>query len=442
MPSRNRLKQNGRRSAAIIAAALATCAAMNSRAVADTTAEWLNTSGDVWTNPADWSTNPNYPNNGTPGGTNYQALFDLAGSGPYTVTLNSNIAVDGLTLSTANATLNQTLGTLTIGAATISSGTYSLNGGTLSGGAGGATVALSGGGQFQLYSGTLDNLTFSGGNLNFFGNGTTPVTVTNGLNLSGNTLSFQGTSRTIHFDGPGQTIDQLTIDNSTAGATLGTISVGYTNSSSAVTLTMGSGASIHGNFQINDNPSVAGNTLLNNGTLLVDTTGQTLSVGVSNFTNFGTASSANGGTLKLASSNWSNAPSGTISANNSTLNFAGSWSNSGTIQTTGTSNVVLGGTFATSVLGSLNLSANTTASITGTVINTGNTLSVNGFSGIWSVNNGTIVGGTLQLGTTPSPTITAVTLNGTHVAGGDLDFNNANATLAVRGFNPFSATGE
>jgi len=55
------------------------------------TSTWSGTSGN-WTNPALWSTNPNYPNNGNPPGTTYNAVIN--GSG--TITLDASITIEQL----------------------------------------------------------------------------------------------------------------------------------------------------------------------------------------------------------------------------------------------------------------------------------------------------------------------------------------------------------
>src|SRR5262249_35027007 len=62
------------------------------------TASWLIASNGNWTDPAQWSTNPNFPNNDTPAGTNYDAVIGATGAS-YTATLNSNITVDSLLLN-------------------------------------------------------------------------------------------------------------------------------------------------------------------------------------------------------------------------------------------------------------------------------------------------------------------------------------------------------
>jgi hypothetical protein len=90
------------------------------------TSSWSGNTGN-WTDPTQWSTNPNYPNNGTPSGTTYDAVINAPGTGPYTVSLASNVTTDSVTLDSANATLSQTGGTLTTTSLNISAGTYVVN---------------------------------------------------------------------------------------------------------------------------------------------------------------------------------------------------------------------------------------------------------------------------------------------------------------------------
>jgi hypothetical protein len=62
-----------------------------------TPAFWNGTFGGTWDFPANWSTNPYYPINGTPAGATYDAHIDVPG-GPYTVTMSKPTAVDSLTV--------------------------------------------------------------------------------------------------------------------------------------------------------------------------------------------------------------------------------------------------------------------------------------------------------------------------------------------------------
>src|SRR5688572_33188446 len=88
-------------------------AAFTAPAFAATTAQWLTPMGGNWTDPAKWSTNPNYPNNGSPTGATYHAVVGATG-GAYTVVLNSSVALDALTIQSADATIAHADGLLNL----------------------------------------------------------------------------------------------------------------------------------------------------------------------------------------------------------------------------------------------------------------------------------------------------------------------------------------
>jgi hypothetical protein len=193
------------------------------------TSTWSGNTGN-WTDPTQWSTNPNYPNNGTPSGTTYDAVINAPGAGPHTVTLNSNVTTDSVTLDFANATLSQTGGTLTTSTFDVAAGTYVLTGGSLQIDANGplglspslvnaGTIRATGGGTLS-FGGT--NFNNSGGTMvvdpysellinpagtvtpaqvgNIVNNGGT-VMLGGALNNSGNTLTFGGSMGTWMLSG-------------------------------------------------------------------------------------------------------------------------------------------------------------------------------------------------------------------------------------------------
>lgn len=73
------------------------------------TSTWTGAGGN-WTNPAIWSTNPNYPNNGNPPGATYHAVVNMPG--PFGMTLNAPITLSQFTFrggiigGTGNLTVN------------------------------------------------------------------------------------------------------------------------------------------------------------------------------------------------------------------------------------------------------------------------------------------------------------------------------------------------
>jgi hypothetical protein len=374
---------------------------------AATTANWINSVSANWTVAADWSTNPVFPQNNSPAGVTYQAVVAVAG-GP---TINSNITIDGLTINATGALVTQSAGVFTVGSLAVSKGTYRLSGGTLSGGSTGALASVTGTGQFQFISGTLDHLTISGVSAISLSSSSSVLTVTNGLDLSGSAINLSSASAKIAFDGPSQAIDHLTIDATpTAG---GPIQIGGTAATAPATLTLGSSATIHGDAIISDFSSTLGNTLVNNGTINADISGQTLSINDAGFTNNGTAEATGGGTLSIK---------------------AASWSNPGTISTTGTSTLNLGGGFTTSRMGTISPSATSTVNITGTLDNTGNTLTLAGVTGTWNLAIGaTIHGGTISLGASSPLHIKGGTISDALIAAGTTISVPASTTLSLGG---------
>ncbi|NQU23771.1 MAG: PEP-CTERM sorting domain-containing protein [Candidatus Nealsonbacteria bacterium] len=95
------------------------------------TAQWLGTSDGLWDDSARWST-PQYPNNGTPGATDtYQAEIKATGA-DYRVTVQEDVTVDALTITSANARLLQSGGTFHVdGAVRLEEGAIELNGGVM-----------------------------------------------------------------------------------------------------------------------------------------------------------------------------------------------------------------------------------------------------------------------------------------------------------------------
>ena len=83
--------------------------AMATSASAATTSNWLTATSGNWTDPTKWSTNPNYPNNGAPPGTAYDAVVAATGAA-YTVALDSTVTIDHLTVNSVDATMNLALG--------------------------------------------------------------------------------------------------------------------------------------------------------------------------------------------------------------------------------------------------------------------------------------------------------------------------------------------
>ena len=140
---------------AILASAAALCSLP--AVAADVTSTWSAATNGVWNADGNWVNAPvlgGFPNNGNGGVATYDAVISAIGS-PYTVTLSTNVTVEDLTLSSANATISHTAGTFTAtGAIAISAGTYQLNGGTISN----TVISPSGSGNLLIGASTANLL--------------------------------------------------------------------------------------------------------------------------------------------------------------------------------------------------------------------------------------------------------------------------------------------
>ena len=168
--------------------------------------EWLNPSGGTWTDNTDAATN--WSDGALPRSVD-DVLIDLAGSGPYTVTIPNGATADAasLTLDSANATLLDQ-GTLVLnGPLTIDAGDFQLAGSsTVSG-----ETSITNGGTFEIAG--LDALATSITNTT----GTVQVDAGSTLTLSGASISGGAISiaATGELVGSGTSaIDNATIDNS------------------------------------------------------------------------------------------------------------------------------------------------------------------------------------------------------------------------------------
>ena len=93
------------------------------------TSQWLAATSGSWTTASNWSTNPSYPDNGSPTAADqYQVLINQTGA-PYTVSLTPKVRVDSVTIDSPDAqltlvdglttnSLNVTDGTVTVGTTT------------------------------------------------------------------------------------------------------------------------------------------------------------------------------------------------------------------------------------------------------------------------------------------------------------------------------------
>ena len=197
--SRRRTK-HARSAALLLSAAFSSIGAYRAQATSFS-ATWANATNGTWNTAANWSTNPNFPNNGSPGATDtYDALIGATGAA-YVVTLNSNITINSLTLDAASATLNQTSGTFkAVNGLNFQAGTFQLNGGTISS----TTITSSGGLLTDAGNATLSAVVLA-----------TPLTVNNfstlalvnGLTLNSTTITIASAANNANLTAVGtQTI--------------------------------------------------------------------------------------------------------------------------------------------------------------------------------------------------------------------------------------------
>ena len=256
------------------AAALATASRAGAQQVQS---HWLSPSSGDWTVPANWSTNPFFPDNGQPTPTTTYLARIAASGAPFEVQLRAGavspagITVDGLILDSADATVRLTTSAGTAFRATqfvrLDAGTFIVDGGTLR-----ATRVERTGGQLIGRSGELDAVTLAAdmtvpNNTSF---GQTPaLTVRNGLTFDDAAVTLvRGESSTLgtglRFDGT-QTIGgsgTILLTGPTGTGTSGDPFVSFNNG----TVTLGSGVTLRGGAIV----SGGGGTFVNEGTVIAD----------------------------------------------------------------------------------------------------------------------------------------------------------------------------
>jgi fibronectin-binding autotransporter adhesin len=334
-----------------------------------------------------------WTNNGT---ISEQNGSTIALGGTFTPADVGNLSADSASFIEIIGTLNNSGNTFNVG--NYGNASWSLvEGGTINGG-----VVNQGANVFTIDNGTLNGVTFTGtGNLQ--------VPESGGLFLQNSNI-FTSPSQiildgpaTLVFDGASQSIDNVTINCATGSQ--GIIYVGGPATPIGPdTVTFGNNTILSGDFIVdegfNDSDQA---TLINNGTINADKAGfptDVSSINVTNFTNNGLLEVSNGATLDLYSANWTN---------------------NGIISVTGGSTLALPGKFSTPGLGAFSADSSSFIQIAGTLNNTGNTLDIASLGGSWSLQNGQIIGGTVNLGSAPLQ-INGGTLNGvTFAPMGQLD---------------------
>ncbi len=368
-----------------------------------TEAHWLLAVSGNWSEAFRWNTNPTAPNNGNPAGTTYHAFLDAVGPA-HTVTLNSAVELDALTLSSSSVTLKHTASTLRVlGSLDLIAGKYSLEGGTLAQ----ATINLLGG-TLAMESNTnnrMDGVTING---SFTLTGGTRVV--NGLDLNGK-ITLAGTSGGIWlaFDG-NQTLQGGTIEFSPSPTQSRNLYIFANNQ-----LTLDASTVVRGGSGTIGKPlfSGVGQSVINHGLISADQSGYAITI-VCDFQNQGTIEAIAGGRLMIdryvgevgaarsdgtgsqltLAGTYSNA--GLLEATNGgTISLNGAWSNSGTLRLGAGSFLNLGGTFAQGGMGTVENNAGT-VSLTGAMQNTGSVFELTPGMGEWRLAGGTIEGGTVR----------------------------------------------
>ncbi|MGA3065897.1 MAG: PEP-CTERM sorting domain-containing protein [Tepidisphaeraceae bacterium] len=397
---------------------------------ADTTASWLSETSDNWASTTAWSCSPNYPNNGTPTGIDYDALINATGGSAYTVTLDSAVTADELTLDSADATLDQTGGSMTA-PINLDAGTYQMDGGTIAN----STISLAGG-AFKINDGTLDAASVTGGDLQVANGGT--LNIQNGVTVADQNLDL-GASSALDIDGGSQTINNLNITASAAAK----IYVDGPTSSGPQTLTLGPDATVQGAVSIAYN-IYSDDALINNGTIDDDTAWPPpATISILNLTNNGTIEATNGAMLTIQGGTWTNASGATLEATDGgNLTLEGTWTNAagatieadggglllygtvtneGNITVTGGSGLVLGVTTLNG-LGNLSVSPDSDVALTADLDLAGGTLTPADYGGRqWSLTTGEVSNGTLNLSGTDFTVFPPSTLLGLTVTGGGLE---------------------
>ncbi|HEX8523448.1 MAG TPA: hypothetical protein VF669_14440 [Tepidisphaeraceae bacterium] len=373
----------GRSSAIVLAAGSVFNCALS--AWGQTVVTWSASMSGNWTDPVRWSSNPNYPNNGTPAGATYDVT--IAQPGSYIIDLGTDIAVDHLTLNTAaGSTLAHYAGTFAPTLFDLKGGTYQLSGGTLTN-----TRVTGSGGQFfnPGLGGTLNNVTFAG-SLTL---GTRTLAVQNGLTLANATLGFNG------FGGASSYVVSLANGTGIAGTGDVYVDRGATVSfspgaaiSSGVTVRpgrVGAFTSLSGGVTMkldgvtNYGRIITDENVAPNIALTLDGSGAT---GTGTFTNSGTLNSETAALTMIRVYN-----TGTINAN--------PWGRMTITNMVGNTGTITGGPLGVTVSGSHTLAqlGNYTSPMTtvsGTLDLTGSTLNLDTFGTLLST-GATYIGGTI-----------------------------------------------
>jgi hypothetical protein len=334
---------------------------------------WKGVGGD-WSNAADWT-------DGVLPGPADTASF--TGTSAYTVTLYNAETVGGVVLNDAGALLYDAAALTLAGVFSLQAGTLALAYGSLNGGTlallGGVLAAAGGVLNGVAVDGTLD---LSAANASLF--------IENGLAMAGangsgtGAITLTGNYAALNFLGTQMMANAVVTLGVTAGQNQGgaaSLGVSHAYGANAATLTLASSVWVReggtqGQIVVGGaGPGPGGDVVVNQGTITNSVQGGTLTVGGSGtFINQGVIGVSNGATLDFAAAGLVN--TGTITVTNATLDF--------------------GGTFASSLLGSLGSLhlSQAQVEIGGNALNAGATLTVSSGSALGAISlAGSITGG-------------------------------------------------
>jgi len=332
-----------------------------------------------------------------------ELINSLSNSSTITAT-NSTVILDGTFTQAELGTFNPSAGSIVELSGTLtggltlnaSTGSWYMHGGTVDGG----LVSESGGSElaFTFWGGVLkDGVTFDGdmdldAGLNASLQRSPYLVVLGGLTLNGTMYLGNAASSAVgsvtfgdNLHSPGSLIGTGTVVFSGASTGGNYLANGWSGQGGQA-LTIGPGISIQGSAGSVESTGSTLDSVVLQGTVTANTAGDTILLGNQGlFVNQGSMQAVDGGAI--SGIGLVNSPGATIQLTSGTLSLSGNWSNSGTITATN-STVNLAGTFTRARLGTFVRSGGT-VNIQGTL--TGG-LNLDSANGSWTVDGGTIQG--------------------------------------------------
>ena len=357
--------------------------------VVDATAVWINPAGGFWDVPANWDTGV-VPTN----------VDDVLIDAPGTPAIEHRSGATEIRSLRSNEPLTLSGGSLRVSQTVQVNSQLVLSAGTLIEakvlpGAAGSSIAVP-----DFGSVTLDGVAL-GGTLSVGYRST--LTIRNGLSLDNGTLTAGRPN-----SGEGGTI--VIFDGSQTVAGTGTLVLNRNNIGYDVGIALNGSVTVGPGITVRGQGGFHGSMLINQGTIIADTSGTSLSVNPNSFVNEGILDARFGGTLRVTMPQGNPgvvAPltSGTLELNGNytvdepvvvnggALTLNGTWHNVGGV-TLSSGALNLGGTFVLADVGTVNRTGGT-VNLTGTLNNTDSTPALDATTGSWSFAGGTIKGGTV-----------------------------------------------